>query len=100
MTSFARTVVDQLLTATMQSQAAVALSARGRGDTCDPAAYTGFIAWPTMSGTCTLVYSPDAMLLIAEERGQEPRLLGAAPYDTTAIADRNWSVFEMAGAHS
>lgn len=93
MTGFARIMVDQLLTAAMQAQAVPALAARGLGDTCDPAAYTGFIAWPTRYGTCTLVYSPDAMLLIAEERGQEPRLLGAAPYDVTAIRARDWSVF-------
>lgn len=96
MTSFARTLVDQLLTADVQEQAGAALAARGLGGTCVPADYTGFIAWPTLAGTCTLVHSPAAMLLISEERGRDPRLLGAAPYDAKAIQARNWSVFEPA----
>jgi hypothetical protein len=97
-TSFARTLVDQLLTADIRVQAVAALAARGLGETCDPADYTGFIAWPTLAGTCTLVHSPAAMLLISEERGREPRLVGAAPYDTAAIRARNWAVFAPAAA--
>jgi hypothetical protein len=96
MTSFARTLVDQLLTADIQVQAAGALAARGLGETCDPADYTGFIAWPTLAGTSTLVHSPGAMLLISEERGRMPRLVGVAPYDVMAIRARDWTVFEAA----
>lgn len=93
MTAFARTVIDQLLTADLRAQAVPVLAARGLGVSCEPASYTGFIAWPTQYGTCTLVYSPGAMLLIAEERGRTPRLLGAAPYDAATIRARDWSVF-------
>jgi hypothetical protein len=97
MTGLARKVIDGLLSADLQAQAVPVLAARGLGDTCVPAAYTGFIAWPTMTGTCTLVYSPDTMLLIAEDPQQEPKLLGAAAYDAKAIEARDWSVFESAG---
>lgn len=96
MTGLARKVIDGLLSAEMQARAVPVLASRGLGDACVPASYTGFIAWPTLSGTCTLIYSAEAMLLIAEERGQEPRLLGAAAYDSKAIKARNWSVFEQA----
>jgi hypothetical protein len=98
MTALARAVIDALLTADIQEQAVPALASRGLGETCDPASFTGFISWPTMAGTCTLIYSPDAMLLIAEERGKHPRLAGAAPYDAKAIMSRNWSVFAPVGA--
>ncbi len=77
----------------MQEQAAPGLAARGLGDTCLPASFTGFIAWPTLSGICALVYSHETMLLIAEDRRQEPRLLGAAAYNAKAIDARDWSVF-------
>lgn len=98
MTGLARKVVDSLLSEDLQGQAASSLAARGLGDTCDPAAFTGFIAWPTHAGTCTLLYSPEAMLLVAEERGKQPRLVGAAPYDPRTIAARDWTVFDAVPA--
>lgn len=98
MTGLARKVIDALLSGSMQEQAVPALDARGLGDRCLPSSFTGFIVWPTLSGTCTLVYSADAMLLIAEDRRQEPRLLGAAAYDAKVIEARDWSVFEQVGA--
>lgn len=96
MTGLARKVIDSLLSEDLQGQAASALASRGLGDICDPDVFTGFIAWPTHAGTCTLIHSPAAMLLIAEERGKQPRLVGAAPYDSKAIAARNWAVFDAA----
>jgi hypothetical protein len=93
MTALARVVIDMLLTEEMQAQAALALNAKGLGDTCTPADYTGFVSWPTRSGTCTLIHSPAAMLLIAENRRESARLVGAAPYDAKAINGRNWEVF-------
>lgn len=98
MTSLARQVIGDLLSGGIQEQAAEALAARGLGGACVPDSYTGFISWATVTGTCTLVYSPDTMLLVDEERRQTPRLLGVAPYDAKAIEARNWSVFDWAGA--
>jgi hypothetical protein len=98
MTGMARKVIDGLLSPDVQVQAASALSARGLSDACRTTSYTGFISWPTWTGTATVIYSPDTMLLISEERGQDPRVLGAATYDAKAIEARNWSVFEPAGA--
>ena len=93
MTALARVVVDMLLTPEMQAEAAVALAAKGLGETCTPSDYTGFVSWPTRTGTCTLIHSPAAMLLIAENRRESARLLGAAPYDAKVINGRNWEVF-------
>ncbi|HEX9088489.1 MAG TPA: hypothetical protein VF867_13295 [Arthrobacter sp.] len=92
MTVLARTVIDALLTPRVRESAAAALSARGLGG-CDPETFTGFVSWPTISGTCTLIHSPAAMVLISEARHVQAVVVGAAPYDTAIIRDRDWSVF-------
>lgn len=92
MTALARTVIDMLLTPCMQARASVALAGRGLG-ACDPAAFTGFVSWATRTGTCTVLHSPDAMLLIAEDRRSSARLIGAAPYDPAAIDARDTTTF-------
>lgn len=92
MTALARAVIDMLLTPCMQTRATVALSARGLGS-CEPAAFTGFTSWATRTGTCTVLHSPAAMLLIAEDRRSSARLVGAAPYDPAAIEARDTTAF-------
>lgn len=93
MTGLARVVIDMLLTPEMREQAAAAMSVRGLGDACDPAAFTGFLSWPTAGGTCTLLHSPASMILIAENRRESARLVGVAPFDAKTITSRDWSVF-------
>lgn len=97
MTALARAVIDMLLTPAMQAAATTALAAHGLG-ACEPAAFTGFVSWPTKTGTCTLIHSPAAMVLIAENRRESARLVGAAPYDARVIKDQDWSVFTPAAA--
>lgn len=96
MTAFARVVIDMLLTPAMQEQAGVAMAARGLGNTCDPAAFTGFVSWPTAGGTCMLLHSPTTMILIAENRRESARLVGAAPFSAQSITSRDWNVFAPA----
>lgn len=97
MTTLARAVIDMLLTPSMQASATAALDARGLGS-CDPAAFTGFVTWPTKAGTATVLHSPAAMLLIAEDRRASARLVGAAPYDPAAIEARDATIFTKEAA--
>ena len=92
MTALARTVIDGLLSQQIRESAAEALSARGLG-VFDPADFTGFVSWPTISGTCTLIHSPAAMVLIAEARHVQSVVVGAAAFDPEVLRDRAWHIF-------
>lgn len=97
MTALARAVIDMLLTPDMQARATAALAGHGLGP-CVPADFTGFASWPTKTGTCTLIHSPAAMVLIAENRRESARLVGAAPYEARVVKELDWSVFLPAAA--